>query len=616
MSAKVNQLVHDLVSQGRWDEANSVLVRWAQQAPDDPDAQLQCGTLAYVIGRFSEAEKYLRNSLSRQDNADAHYYLGLTLTKLNRPQDAMSCFRDACDRREGFATAHLQWGMVLLQMNSYRGALGRFRQAFELNPRLVAAAYQAGIACYQLGQYQDAVEFFAEACEKDPSLAEAFNGLGVTLCALNQHEKALGCFGRAWELNNNLAIVQRNWAAALVNLGRLDEAAKHYQEAINLPPKVLDARERALIYNDWGVNLYRQGRPDDASERLLHAVSIDPGLLDSRLNLGIINNAMQEYEVAADAFERALEIDPEMPVTNFHLGVSYFLLGDFPRALERFAVAAKQQDKNPILDLWTGYAFMAIGNHQAAEPYFRRVVNINPDSYIALDALGICLSMQRRDGEAVETFKQCLKLNNEYGLAHVHLAKTHEASGRDSEAMLEYKVAIQKDPNCLLPEKELLDELIAHSSFELAYSKSQKLLQITPNDQEAQLVSARSLRAQNKLDEASQVLAQLLQQSPHNGAGRVLLGQIFLSQGKLLEADEQFRTGSELSSEGDVALYYGWGKTLGLLGMHELAIEKFKLANEIDPYDGDTYEAWGATLKVLGRYQDAAEVFKRASEYL
>lgn len=614
LSAKVNQLVHDLVSQGRWDEAYSVLIRWAGQQPHDPEVQYQVGSLCYTIGRFHDAEKHLRSALGDGANPDANYYLGLTLCKLNRPTEAIACFRDACEKREGFATGHLHWGLALSQMGSFRGALGQFRQALKLNPRLVAAAYQAGIASYQLGQYSDAVEFFAEACEKDQQLAEAFNGLGVALTALGQHEKALACFGKAWGINDKLPIVQRNWAATLVNMGRLDEAAKHYQEAINMSPKVLEAKERALIYNDWGVNLFRQGRAEESSEKLLHAVSIDPDLIDARLNLGIVLNSLNEHEQAADAFEKALELNPNLPVTNMHLGVSYFLMGRYPEALQRLT-AAKSEETEQTLDLWLGYTFLAMANLEMAERHFDRAVQVNPSNFLALDSLGVALALQDKQAEAVERFKQCLRVNDSFGLAHIHLARSLESAGRASEAMLEYKVAVQKDPTCLLPEKEALEMLLARSQFDMVLSKTQRLLELMPADEDAQLALARALRAQNRLEEAEAVLSQMVAQHPRNGPAQVLEGQIFLSQGKLLEADEKFRNASMLF-DGDVALFYGWGKCLGLLGMHELALEKFQKANEIDPYDPDTYEAWGATLKALGRYQEAGEVFKRAAEYL
>ena len=68
--------------------------------------------------------------------------------------------------------------------------------------------------------------------------------------------------------------------------------------------------------------------------------------------------------------------------------------------------------------------------------------------------------------------------------------------------------------------------------------------------------------------------------------------------------------------EGDSNLFFAWGRTLAALGLHEMALEKYEKASEIDPYDGDTYEAWGATLKALGRFSEAAEVYKRAAQYI
>ena len=50
--------------------------------------------------------------------------------------------------------------------------------------------------------------------------------------------------------------------------------------------------------------------------------------------------------------------------------------------------------------------------------------------------------------------------------------------------------------------------------------------------------------------------------------------------------------------------------------MHELALEKYEKASELDPYDADVYDAWGAALKTLGRFGDAAEVYRRAADYI
>ncbi len=610
------QLVNDLIGQGRWDEAHSVLIRYAAQQPNDPQVEYQLGTLCYNMVRFQEAEKHLRTALSvRQDIPDIHYHLGLALLKDNRPADAMACFRDTCEVKQGYAVGHLHWGIALSAMGSYRGALGQYNQAMKLNPQLVAAVYQAGVACFQLSQYQEAAQYFQTATSLDPNLAEGFNGMGMTLVAIGKPAEAIPQFERACQLNNSLALAQRNWAQALVSLGQLDEAARHYQEAVGQGNKALTARERALIYNDWGVNLFQQGRLEEGSEKLRYAVDVDPTLTDAKLNLGMIHNALKEHDQAADAFEKALEVGPESAEIHFYLGIAYLFLGRYEQGLDRFAKAQGMGYTRPSVSLWMGYAQMALGRTDVADLHFQRAAAEDSQNYLLFDAWGCCLALLGRHGEALDKYAYCLKLKQVNGLCHLHAARSLEALGRTEESKGEYRIAVKQDPACLNPEKECLEMLMEASQYKLVLERSLRILDILPSDLDAQLVMARAFKAQNRWDECVSVLNSILGEHSGNGEAHALLAHVYLAQAKLTEADEKFREAS-LLFEGDGQMFFAWGKTLTLLGLNEVALEKLRKASEIDPYDSDTYELWGETLKALGRFQEATEVYKRASEYL
>ena len=86
MATDVMNLVNDLISQQRWDEAYSILNRHASQQPNDPQIQYELGVLGFNMGRFADAEMHLKTSLSIfADSAEAHYHLGLTLLKEDQP---------------------------------------------------------------------------------------------------------------------------------------------------------------------------------------------------------------------------------------------------------------------------------------------------------------------------------------------------------------------------------------------------------------------------------------------------------------------------------------------------------------------------------------------------
>lgn len=95
MATDVLHMIGELISQGKWDEAHSVLSKQAAQTPNDPQWEYELGVLCYSMGRFEEAERHLKTSLSIVfDSPESHYQLGLTLLKQNRAQEAMPEFRD------------------------------------------------------------------------------------------------------------------------------------------------------------------------------------------------------------------------------------------------------------------------------------------------------------------------------------------------------------------------------------------------------------------------------------------------------------------------------------------------------------------------------------------
>ena len=610
------QLVMDLVSQERWEEAHSVLSRHARQNRNDPETEYQLGVLCFNMGMYDEAELHLKTSLSiNSANPEAHYQLGLCLLKVGRPQEAMPEFREACEQKPGFAVGHLHWGLALVSMGSHRGALGQFKQAVKFNPSLSAAFYQSGICCFELEQYMEAAQQFQAAVNVDPQMAEAFNGLGTSLCAMGNFADAVNCFARAVDADSQYALAHRNWAAALVQLEQHEEAQRHYQEAINLAPQSMTANERALVYNDWGANLFKQSRLEEASEKFFQAVDVDPTLEPARLNLGLVYMSLKEHEAAADVFEKGLEINFANVEMGMYCAVNYLLLGRFDEAFEKLSKLRGAGMQHPDLELWLGYAHLGAGRTEPAAKCFETALLTNGESFLALDGWGCALALAGRHQEAVEKFRQCVQANDGYGLGHLHLSRSLECLGQTDVARHEFREAILRDPLCIIPQKDAMEKLLEVHQFDVVMQQSMRLLDVLPHDVDAKLAMARALKAQNRLNESLHLVQELIQDKPDNGPAYVLSGQIFLSKGRFVEADEMFRQASQLF-EGDCPLYFAWGKTLALLGLHELALEKYQKASEIDPYDGDVYDAWGATLKALGRFSEAAEVYKRAAQYI
>ncbi len=620
MTTDVKQLVRELVEKGQWDEAQSILLRLIGEEPNNPELEFSLGIVFFNQGNFALSQEHFRNALAMNKSyAECHYYLGLIELRMNKQAEAVHQFRTACEIKEDYALAHLHWGLALHQMGSLKGAIGQYNQAVKLNSKLMAANYQAGVACYDLGEYTEAAQYFKSAALIDPKMAEAFNGLGLCYLALGQVEDSLNCFREAWRLDDRLLMVQRNWAVALSQLGQYDEAREHYQIALGTGAKVLAAQDRGLVYNDWGVNLFCQGRYDEAAEKLIQSIDIDPALVSARLNLGMVHSVLSEYEMAAQAFEKALELSPDLPQINMFCGIAHFFLGNYEDAQSKFLAALEGGKEHgwthPELNIWMAYTEIALANYRQAAVYFEQALNENPNNYLVLDGLGQCLLLAGQVDKAGEVFTRVLTVNNDYALGHWHLAALLEQVGRSEEADPHYQRAVNIDPACLNPYKEGLEKALRKKQIGLVLDRGMRLLRYAPGDVELSLYYAQALKAANRLDECEQMVRRLLAMHPQLGPAHSLLAQLSMNSGQLADADEHFQQASQLY-EGDVPLYFNWGRCLCLLGMNELALEKFEKAAEIDPYEGDTYEAWAEALKTLGRFAEVAAVYKQAQEYL
>ncbi len=615
MSAQISQLVSDLVSQGKWEEAYAALIRFGQQNPsgvNDPDLQCQLGIIAFNSGKLPEAERHLKTALSIDSSrSDAHYQLGLVLLKDGRPAEAMPAFREACERRPNYAVGHLHWGMALMANGSFRGAIGQFNQAIKIDGKLSAAYVQGGMASFRMGQFMEAAQYFQAAANNEPDIPEPLVCLGIALSALGNDVDAGKCFMRAWQVDGKDITTLRYAASAMANAGMIDDAVRLFQESVGMGHRVLTARERALIYNDWGVSLFKAGRAEDSSDKLLEASDMDPTCLEPVMNLGLVCVELAEYERAAEAFEKALAIDKTNNEVRVYLAVTLILMNSCQAAIN--VLQEKEQDGR--FDFWLGHAYLGIANYDRAKQYFERVLKESQINYQALDGLGCALMLGGNYPEAVEKFEQAISMREDYALGHLHLARALDELGQTELGANHLRIAVNLDPQCLNPQKEALDRLVKAARYELVEAQSLKILAANPQDSDVRVSLARAFKEQQRLDEAVDLVALVIQEDPKNATARIVAGQIFLLQGRFVEADEMFREADE-NSDGDPGLFYYWGKTLSLLGLQELALEKYEKASELDPYDADVYDAWGSALKSLGRFADAAEVYRKASEYI
>lgn len=158
----------------------------------------------------------------------------------------------------------------------------------------------------------------------------------------------------------------------LLNDGRLDEARRHLERALDSNPG------DAVCYNQLGVILARQGDPAGAQQLYRRALQLRPLYADAHYNLGVL--------LAAE--------------------------GAAEQALRHYLDARKVRDHDAELENNLGVTLAQLGRTEEAMEHFRRVLQLDPDSAEGHGNLGNLLFEGNRVGDAVAHYRRGLALRD------------------------------------------------------------------------------------------------------------------------------------------------------------------------------------------------------------
>jgi len=117
-----------------------------------------------------------------QDNFVAEDNMGVTLSSLNRPAQALKYFLNAERIKPMDPTAHVGVGAEYLRIGRWQDAVAEYLTALPMttDPELLVTEYRAlGTACRQLGEKTKSREYYQQALQINPRDTGSFLGLGM-----------------------------------------------------------------------------------------------------------------------------------------------------------------------------------------------------------------------------------------------------------------------------------------------------------------------------------------------------------------------------------------------------------------------------------------------------
>ena len=234
-----------------------------------------------------------------------------------------------------------------------------------------------------------------------------------------------------------------------------------------------------------------------------------------------------------------------------------------------------------IIPLLTGLTWAQLSHWKSSATLFKHAISVteneSPSFVIAYNNLGHALASEHRYKEAVEQFRQAIKINPYYSKAHNNLGYSLSELKRFDEAMEHYQHAI---------------------NIETGYAEAYNNL-------------ANALGQKRNLKESVAYYNEAIRFKSDYAEAYFNLGVLLNRLGKNEEAILQFHKALKIKPD-FISAHNHLGSLLGQRGDFQGAIEHYRQAITFDPEFAKAHNNLGSTLAQQGKFAEALVHFERA----
>jgi protein O-mannosyl-transferase len=374
--------------------------------------------------------------------------------------------------------------------------------AFEIGKRLfskhqgvvlgcVASASAVGLFTFLTIQrnqvYKSAVSIWQDVVQKRPNNPRAHNHLAVALVQLGRLEEAAEHWEQALRLQPDDAFVHYNLGVTLFMQGKVQEGLEHWERALRLEPG--DAGWHKAL----GDALAQAGKLPEAIEHWQEAVRIKPDFAEAHSNLGLALVELGRLPEAISQYDQVLRIKPDDAGAHFNLGNALCQAGQVPEAIGHYEHALRIKPEYPDAHINLGAALMGQGRLQEAISQYEQALQIKPDSVEAQIDLGNALRQAGRLPDAISYYEQALRIRPDNANAHGSLGNALVQAGRVPEAIEHWQRALQINPDLAETHYNLGATLEKLGRTQEAIQHYEESLRIKPDFVQARDALARAL---------------------------------------------------------------------------------------------------------------------------
>ncbi|PYO94446.1 MAG: hypothetical protein DMD62_05645 [Gemmatimonadetes bacterium] len=442
----------------------------------------------------------------------------------------------------------------------------------------------------------------------DPSDAGAHNNLGVLYYQKGLVPEAIEQFTRALELDPRMQVAQRNLEIAYHNTGYYDARVAELQEKLRGAPDQRDARW------ELGRTYAILGAFEEAVAEFEELLAHKPKDVAAVIQLGLAEKARGRLEVATEWFARAVEQEPDSSVVHFYLGEVYYNRGLNEPALTALERAVSLNPDNANAHYLMAFVLGDMGRHQDARAASKRAIQLNPP--LARAQTNLSLERYRAERQTAEhriREQPAPEVAEGSELAHCNLGLAFRQKGYYTEALREYRLAIERGEDRRLVRQAMAEVHLLKRDFGDALELYESLIHETPESPKLWNERGVVLHQAGRTAEALTSYRQATEVDARYALAWNNVGVVLAHHGNTDDAIEAFRKALQLSPQ-----FVGARLNLALLLAHlrrfQLALEAYRQVLADQANSAPAWNGVGLVLVELKRFPDARNAFVRAVE--
>ena len=313
------------------------------------------------------------------------------------------------------------------------------------------------------------------------------------------------------------------------------------------------------------------------------------------------SNKLESIEPTAEKFQPIIDL---------------YSQGKIKQALNLIKVMQQEFPNSAFLYDFAGACNSELENFVEAINCYKQAIKIRPNFSDAFNNMGNVLVKVGKFDEAIKSYNQAVLIEPNYSTAHLNLANTKLNMFDYEGAKDAFKLAIKYDSENHLAYYLLANIEREEGAIEKAIEYYKEAININPEFADAYNNLGSAIIAKGDFEEAIDILKKALLISSNFSNAHNNLGIALKNIGSLYEAIESFKMAIKIEPLNPQALY-NLGDTFLEKGDLDFAIDSYKKAIVINPDFNDAYLNLGNAYRdkgssdlALGCYKDALEIKK------